>query len=980
MRSSQEAMKKESSACPHCDKALPAGVLAGLCPACLLKQGAAGDTGMAAAFVPPAVEDLALLFPQWDILHLIGSGGMGAVYQVRQRELDRIVALKILPPSIGDRPGFAERFTLEAKALAKLNHPGIVTIHDTGKVDGLYYLLMEYVDGLNLRQLIEAGRISAREALSIVPQICDALQYAHDAGIVHRDIKPENILLDRQGRVKVADFGLAKLVGVGESVTAPASSDTECFSEAGQVMGTPQYMAPEQIQHPRDVDHRADIYSLGVVFYQMLTGELPGKSLEPPSKKVSTDVRLDEIVLRAMEKNPEHRYQQASQVKEVIETIMMSPDSFTSKEVSAMNIKFHCPHCDQKLSAEPSAEGSEVTCPNCSTMMLVPSAVAPVVMPPPVISMPPPPLQPVSIPKRAKALAIWSLALGIIGIIPVVGLSTGLIALVLGIVALTKKTTSKSVAIAGTVLGAIAALMIPFHLLLFKSTTAAVTFTAGTTTCTNNLSNISKGIARYHNQYHRYPDNLNALVKEGMITQAMLDCALHEGKSVTSDYEYSRPPGRQAYGLIVWDRFPHRSMGNAIVGRNVIDSNLQVRFITEPQFSMSPRAANANEERAAPPTQQSAQRTNPKPSPTVAPAVPKVEEELTLDRALAKLPSASVSEQRPLLVFLAKVPAAVEHREQVISAVKPLLNDVDSGALAFDVFVNWADKEQVPDLIEMLNVAPTSARGRQAMKMLSRTGDARAAEPLIAQLSNFAIARDAKAALAALGDVAKPTVLPLYHHENRGVRDAARELLRGYQATEQEINAESMKALSHENAETRRSAIEHFSMAKLTDAQRVAVAKALHPLVTDGEKWLADTARRAMKTMATKADAEFLLGLTSSTDDGARLFATDLLIELKDVRVATPLAALLQDRAQTHHAGNQLIRLGSSAEPVVLPYLNNEDPVTRKRAAEVLEKLGTSASLTALQRAAKDKDFFARVAADRAINAIKARQADANRH
>ena len=189
---------------------------------------------------------------------------------------------------------------------------------------------MEFVDGVNLRQLLHAGRVSPREALAIVPQICDALQFAHDQGIVHRDIKPENILLDRRGRVKVADFGLAKIVGnVGRpSRVLPSSvpeherrrrnrSDrpTDDLTDAGKAMGTPQYMAPEQIQHPGEVDHRADIYALGVVFYQMLTGELPGKPIEPPSSKVQIDVRLDEVVLRALEKKPELRYQQVSEVK-----------------------------------------------------------------------------------------------------------------------------------------------------------------------------------------------------------------------------------------------------------------------------------------------------------------------------------------------------------------------------------------------------------------------------------------------------------------------------------------------------------------------------------------------------------------------------------------------------------------------------------------------------------------------------------------
>ena len=304
----------------------PQNPLGGLDPADLLKQGVAEDTfmdGAATSFNPPRIEELAAIFPQFEILELIGKGGMGAVYKVRQKDLDRIVALKILPPAIGQSPEFSNRFTREAKALAKLNHPGIVTLHEFGQQDGLYFILMEFVDGVNLAQLMKTGRISPREALAIVPQICDALQFAHDQGIVHRDIKPENLLLDRSGRVKVADFGIAKLAGdVTQAflpdLHVPAAS---MLTEAGKIIGTPQYMAPEQIDHPSEVDHRADIYALGVVFYQMLTGELPGQHLEAPSKKVYIDVRLDEIVLKAMEKEPELRYQQASVMKTRVETI-----------------------------------------------------------------------------------------------------------------------------------------------------------------------------------------------------------------------------------------------------------------------------------------------------------------------------------------------------------------------------------------------------------------------------------------------------------------------------------------------------------------------------------------------------------------------------------------------------------------------------------------------------------------------------------
>jgi serine/threonine protein kinase/signal peptidase I len=331
--------------CPQCGTPLAAGALGGLCPACLLKAGAEDSAtgGAAKHFVPPEISELAPLFPQLEILELIGKGGMGAVYKARQKQLDRIVALKILPPGIGNEPTFAERFAREAKALAKLNHPNIVTLFEFGQVGGadsplpasqpstfnsqLFYFLMEFVDGVTLRQLLNAGRVSAREALAIVPQICDALQFAHDQGIVHRDIKPENILMDRRGRVKVADFGLAKIVGVDGRTELPPGQATQLhrptgeLTDAGKIMGTPNYMAPEQIEHPTEVDHRADIYALGVVFYQMLTGELPAKKIEPPSKKVLIDVRLDEVVLRALEKKPELRFQQASVLKTQVETI-----------------------------------------------------------------------------------------------------------------------------------------------------------------------------------------------------------------------------------------------------------------------------------------------------------------------------------------------------------------------------------------------------------------------------------------------------------------------------------------------------------------------------------------------------------------------------------------------------------------------------------------------------------------------------------
>ena len=305
--------------CPSCRKPLAPDVPLGLCPECLIKAGLPSDSAAAAvaAFVPPTVEEIARLFPQLEILGFLGKGGMGAVYKARQASLDRFVALKVLPPELSREPGFAERFNREAQALARLNHPNIVAVHDFGRVGELPYLVMEFVDGANLRQAEQAARLTPEQALAIVPQICEALQYAHNEGIVHRDIKPENLLMDKKGRVKITDFGIAKIL------SAPGGKIS--LTGARDVVGTPHYMAPEQIEKPQTVDHRADIYSLGVVFYEMLTGELPLGKFQSPSQKVQVDVRLDEVVLRTLEKEPARRYQQVSEVKTRVENIASTP-------------------------------------------------------------------------------------------------------------------------------------------------------------------------------------------------------------------------------------------------------------------------------------------------------------------------------------------------------------------------------------------------------------------------------------------------------------------------------------------------------------------------------------------------------------------------------------------------------------------------------------------------------------------------------
>ncbi len=301
--------------CPKCQAPLPANAPQGLCPKCLLAAvSTPTEAGQPAdSNPPPPLQTVAAAFPQLEILHLIGQGGMGVVYKARQPRLDRLVALKLLPQSLAADATFAERFNREARVLARLNHPNIVTVHDFGQSAGFFYLLMEFVDGVNLRQAMQAGRFTPQQAMMLVPKICEALQFAHDEGILHRDIKPENILLDTRGRLKIADFGIAKLVGEArEKVTLTAS---------GQTVGTPHYMAPEQLEHPQDLDQRADIYSLGVVFYEMLTGELPIGRFAPPSAKATVDPRVDDVVFHALEKEREKRFRSATEVKTSVEAI-----------------------------------------------------------------------------------------------------------------------------------------------------------------------------------------------------------------------------------------------------------------------------------------------------------------------------------------------------------------------------------------------------------------------------------------------------------------------------------------------------------------------------------------------------------------------------------------------------------------------------------------------------------------------------------
>jgi serine/threonine protein kinase len=285
--------------CTACQQPLPPNAPGGLCPACLLRRGielVSASRLKPGIFVLPADEELALLFPEFEIAQCLGHGGMGAVYKAVQRELDRTVAIKILPPESAGDPEFIERFRREAATLAHLDHPNIVKLFDYGQREEFAYFVMEYVDGMDLARQLAAARapMSAPAAFQIVSQLCDALQHSHERGIIHRDIKPANVLITPQGHVKVADFGLARLVRENGLTRTHAT------------LGTPRYMAPEQMAGAAGTDHRVDIYAVGVMLYELLTGHLPVGHFDPPSEKVAAlNPLIDEVVLRALSADPD---------------------------------------------------------------------------------------------------------------------------------------------------------------------------------------------------------------------------------------------------------------------------------------------------------------------------------------------------------------------------------------------------------------------------------------------------------------------------------------------------------------------------------------------------------------------------------------------------------------------------------------------------------------------------------------------------
>jgi serine/threonine protein kinase/actin-like ATPase involved in cell morphogenesis len=274
--------------------------------------------------------DLVGVVGEYLLLEQIGAGGMGKVFRAEHRTMNREVALKILSQEIAKRPSTLQQFFAEIRAVAKLMHPNIVTAFDAGSAGQLHYLVMELVNGEVLSSRIRrAGPLSQEEAVSAIVQVGKALEYAHSLGVVHRDIKPSNLILDQEGKLKVLDFGLARISTKG------ATDSKKKF-----LMGTPEYMSPEQIENPDAVDGRSDLYSLGATLFYLVTGKpmFSGESMqvaraqlneEPPAlfeARSDLDLRLDSIFQRLIAKDPDHRYDTASEMLKNIEELSLSAE------------------------------------------------------------------------------------------------------------------------------------------------------------------------------------------------------------------------------------------------------------------------------------------------------------------------------------------------------------------------------------------------------------------------------------------------------------------------------------------------------------------------------------------------------------------------------------------------------------------------------------------------------------------------------
>src|SRR5262252_3826063 len=281
----------------------------------------------------------------------LGAGGMGEVYRARDTRLNREVAIKVLPSSFANDSDRLLRFEQEARATSALNHPNILTIYDIGSNDGSPFIVAELLEGEELRQLLNNGPLAQRKAIDFAEQIASGLAAAHEKGITHRDLKPENLFVTTDGRVKILDFGLAKL---RPQQTEPAGSGVatlKAITDPGVVMGTAAYMSPEQVRG-QEVDHRSDIFSFGAILYEILTGrrafqrETMAETMTAILKEEPDEVtqlnnkvtpQLERIVQRCLEKKPERRFQSASDLGFASEAVSTpsGPRVDTSTVISA---------------------------------------------------------------------------------------------------------------------------------------------------------------------------------------------------------------------------------------------------------------------------------------------------------------------------------------------------------------------------------------------------------------------------------------------------------------------------------------------------------------------------------------------------------------------------------------------------------------------------------------------------------------------
>ena len=257
-------------------------------------------------FTPPEIEEISALLPTYEILSFIAQGGMGAVYKARQKSLDRDVAIKVLPRHFGEDTEFRESFEAEAKSMAKFNHPNLIGIYDFGQVDGLLYIIMELVEGESLYHYSYGKTLDPAESTRIISDICMGLASAHNHGILHRDVKPANILLDSNGVPKIGDFGLARPVGEHEDTT---------------IYGTPGYTAPEVVHQPTAVDQSTDLFSVGVMLYELLTTKLPESIYTKASDLVGCDPAYDKIIQRAVHPTPAMRFRSAEDFAKALNAI-----------------------------------------------------------------------------------------------------------------------------------------------------------------------------------------------------------------------------------------------------------------------------------------------------------------------------------------------------------------------------------------------------------------------------------------------------------------------------------------------------------------------------------------------------------------------------------------------------------------------------------------------------------------------------------